>query len=87
MLARYLRAAGLDTALAMESATDAEILREAIDQGLRLLTANRKITEHNAAMCHVLQLPFGSLDLQAAVLSNQFGIYWNQPFLHPPPDR
>lgn len=75
-LARYLRAAGLDTALAVESATDAEILREAIDEGRWLLTADRKITEHKAARGHVLQLPFGSLDLQAAVLSGQFDIDW-----------
>jgi len=75
-LARYLRAAGLDTTLAVESATDAQILREAIDQGRWLLTADRKIMEHKAAKGHVIQLPFGSLDLQAAVLSNQFNIDW-----------
>jgi uncharacterized protein with PIN domain len=75
-LARYLRAAGLDAALAIESATDAEILREAIDEGRWLLTADRKITEHKAAQGHVIQLPFGSLDLQAAVLSGQFDIDW-----------
>jgi len=75
-LARYLRAAGLDTTLAVESATDAQILREAIDEGRWLLTADRKITEHKAAKGHVIQLPFGSLDLQAAVLGEQFGIDW-----------
>lgn len=75
-LARYLRAAGLDTTLAIESATDAQILREAIDQSRWLLTADRKITEHKAAKDHVIQLPFGSLDLQAAVLSGQFDIDW-----------
>jgi hypothetical protein len=75
-LARYLRAAGLDTTLAIESATDAQTLRVAIDEGRWLLTADRKITEHKAAKGHVIQLPFGSLDLQAAVLSNQFNIDW-----------
>ncbi len=75
-LARYLRAAGLDATLAIESATDAEILREAIGEGRWLLTADRKITEHKAAKGHVLQLPFGSLDLQAAVLDGQFDIDW-----------
>jgi len=75
-LARYLRAAGLDTTLANETATDAQILREAIDEGRWLLTADRKITEHKAAKGHVIQLPFGSLDLQAAVLSGQFDIDW-----------
>jgi len=75
-LARYLRAAGLDTTLAVESATDAQILHEAIDQGRWLLTADRKITEHKAAKGRVIQLPFGSLGLQAAVLSGQFDIDW-----------
>lgn len=75
-LARHLRAAGVDTTLAVESATDAEILREAIDEGRWLLTADRKITEHKAAKGRVIQLPFGSLGLQAAVLSGQFDIDW-----------
>lgn len=75
-LARYLRAAGLDTALAIASASDAQILREAIDEDRWLLTADRKITEHKAARGHVIQLPFGSIDIQAAVLSGQFDIDW-----------
>ncbi len=75
-LARYLRSAGLDTTLAVESATDTEILREAIAEGRWLLTADRKVTEHKAAKGRVIQLPFGSLDLQAAVLSGQFDIDW-----------
>ena len=75
-LARYLRAAGLDTTLALGTATDAQILREAIDEGRWLLTSDRKITEHKAANGHVIQLPFASLDLQAAVLSGQFNIDW-----------
>jgi hypothetical protein len=75
-LARYLRAAGLDTTLAIESATDAETLREAINEGRWLLTADRKIAAHKAAKGRVIQLPFGSLDLQAAVLSGQFDIDW-----------
>ncbi len=75
-LARYLRAAGLDTTLAVESATDAQILRVAIDEGRWLLTADRKITEHKAAKGRVIQLPFGALDLQAAVLSGRFDIDW-----------
>jgi uncharacterized protein with PIN domain len=75
-LARYLRAGGLDTTLAAESASDAQVLREAIDEGRWLLTVDRKITEHKAARNHVIQLPFGSLDLQAAVLSGLFNIDW-----------
>jgi len=75
-LARYLRAAGLDTTLADPSASDADILREAIDQDRWLLTADRKITQHKAAKGHVIQLPFGSLDIQAAALSARFDIDW-----------
>jgi len=75
-LARYLRAAGLDTTLAGASATDAQILREAIDEDRWLLTADRKIMEHRAAKDRVIQLPFGSLDIQAAVLSGKFDIDW-----------
>lgn len=75
-LARYLRAAGLDTTLAVSSASDAQILREAIDEERWLLTADRKIMEHKAANGHVIQLPFGSLDAQAAMLSAQFEIDW-----------
>ena len=73
---RYLRAAGLDATLADASATDAQILREAIDQDRWLLTADRKIMEHKAANGRAIQLPFGSLDAQAAVLRVMFEIDW-----------
>ncbi|MGE5028261.1 MAG: Mut7-C RNAse domain-containing protein [Betaproteobacteria bacterium] len=75
-LARYLRAAGLDTALADPFATDAQILRKAIDEERPLLTADRKIMAHKAANGHVIQLPFGSLDAQAAELGARFAIDW-----------
>jgi len=75
-LARFLRAAGLDTTLADSSASDAHILREAIDEERWLLTADRKIMEHKAAKGHVIQMPFGSLDAQAATLNTLFAIDW-----------
>lgn len=75
-LARYLRAAGLDTTLADSAATDAQILREAIEQDRWLLTADRRIMEHKAARGRAIQLPFGSLDTQAACLTERFGIDW-----------
>ena len=75
-LARYLRAAGLDITLADPAASDAQILREAIDGQRWLLTADRKMMEHKAANGHAIQLPFGSLDEQASVLSEKFGIDW-----------
>lgn len=75
-LARYLRAAGLDTTLADSSASDAQILREAINQDRWLLTADRKIMEHKNANGRAILLPFGSLDKEAAALSARFGIDW-----------
>ena len=85
-LARYLRAAGLDTTLAVESATDAQILRIAIDEGRWLLTADRKITEHKAAKGRVIQLPFGTLDLQAGSPERTIRHRLAQSRLHPLPD-
>ncbi|MHB0985770.1 MAG: Mut7-C RNAse domain-containing protein [Sulfuricella sp.] len=75
-LARYLRAAGLDIALADPAASDAQILHDAIDGQRWLLTADRKMMEHKAANGRAIQLPLGSLDDQAAVLSEKFGIDW-----------
>lgn len=75
-LARYLRAAGIDTTLADATASDAQILREAIEQDRWLLTADRKIMDHKAAKDRVIQLPFGSLDAQAAALNARFDIDW-----------
>lgn len=75
-LARYLRAAGLDTTLADASASDAQILQEAISEERWLLTADRKIGEHKAAVGCAIQLPFGSLDAQAAALNTLFEIDW-----------
>lgn len=75
-LARYLRAAGLDTTLADSHASDAQILREASAQDRWLLTADRRIMEHKAAKGRAIQLPFGSLDAQAAFLTDKFGIDW-----------
>lgn len=75
-LARYLRAAGIDTALADSSATDAEILRQAADEGRILLTCDRKIMEHKAALGRTLLLPHGSLEAQAAALNREYGLNW-----------
>lgn len=75
-LARYLRAAGLDTTLADPTAPDAHILRLAIEQDRWLLTTDRGFALHKAADGHVIQLPFGSLDAQAATLTARFRIDW-----------
>jgi uncharacterized protein with PIN domain len=75
-LARYLRAAGIDTAMAGNGAADAEILRQAADEGRILLTCDRKIMEHKAALGRTLLLPHGSLEAQAAALNREFGLDW-----------
>lgn len=75
-LARYLRAAGYDTALADNAAADREVLRQAVDEGRWLLTADRKIIEHKAARGRVVMLPHGSLDAQTKVLGKHFIMDW-----------
>ncbi|MEW5942744.1 MAG: Mut7-C RNAse domain-containing protein [Pseudomonadota bacterium] len=73
---RYLRAAGFDTALADNHASDAEILRQAAAEDRWLLTADYRIMEHKAAAGRAVLLPFGSLDAQAQVLKSRFELDW-----------
>lgn len=75
-LARYLRAAGYDTALAGNAAADREVLRQAAEEGRWLLTADRKIIEHRLAQGRVVMLPLDSLDGQAKVLNMHFAMDW-----------
>ena len=75
-LARYLRAAGYDTAQADNAAADREVLRQAVEEDRWLLTADRKIIEHKAARGRVVMLPLGSLDKQAKVLNMHFTMDW-----------
>jgi len=75
-LARYLRAAGYDTAQADNADADREVLRQAVEEGRWLLTADRKIVEHKAAHGRVVMLPLGSLDEQAKVLNMHFTMDW-----------
>lgn len=76
--ARYLRAAGYDTALAGDAAADREVLRQAIDENRYLLTADRKIIEHKAARGRVFILTQGSLDAQAKALGRYFAMDWTR---------
>lgn len=75
-LARYLRAAGFDADLADSGAADAEILRQAAEEGRILLTCDKKIVEHKASRGRMLLLPHGSLEAQAASLNREFGLNW-----------
>ncbi len=80
-LARYLRAAGYDTALAENGETDAALLRRAHDEGRRFLTCDRLVFEHKAAQGVALLLPAGDLDILAKVLRERAGVDWlHRPF-------
>lgn len=74
--ARYLRAAGYDTALAGNQAMDRDILRQAREEGRYLLTVDQKILEHKAARGRVVLLPHASLDAQAQALGRHFDLDW-----------
>lgn len=75
-LARYLRAAGYDTAQAADGLADRDILLQAIAEGRWLLTLDRKIIEHKAARGRVVTLCHGSLDDQVGMLSRYFAMDW-----------
>lgn len=80
-LARYLRAAGFDTRLAADGAKDAQILREAVVEDRWLVTRDRQILEHKAAIGRVVLLPPGDMDSHAAHLAQRFNLNWlQQPF-------
>lgn len=80
-LARYLRAAGFDTRLASNGAKDAQILREAVLEERWLVTLDKQILEHKAAIGRVVLLPPGDMDSHAAHLARRFNLNWlHQPF-------
>jgi uncharacterized protein with PIN domain len=68
-LARFLRAAGFDTRLACDGASDSQILREAADEERWLLTLDRRIMEHKAEgrAAHYARVPVASRPLAQAV--------------------
>lgn len=74
--ARYLRAAGYDTALAGSDAADRDVVRQANEQDRWLLTLDRGIGDHKAARERVVILAHGTLDEQARMLSRYFAMDW-----------
>lgn len=74
-LARYLRAAGYDTALASGGAPDQVWLAVAQREHRILLTCDRAIAARSGR-AHVLALRQGSLDEQATALSEGLAIDW-----------
>ena len=75
-LARYLRAAGYDTAMASGGAPDRQWLEVARREARTLLTCDRQLLRHKAARGRVLWLRQGALDQQAFVLREELGVDW-----------
>ena len=75
-LARWLRAAGYDTAVPADGSSDRDLLQCARAEGRLLLTRDRKLLEHRGAVGAVLLLRCESLDRCAAVLSRALGLDW-----------
>ncbi|MEN6586672.1 MAG: Mut7-C RNAse domain-containing protein, partial [Sulfuricella sp.] len=75
-LARYLRAAGYDTAVAADAAADRDIIRQAAEEGRWLLTMDRKIQDHKAARGLLVVLAHAELDAQARELGGRFAMDW-----------
>jgi uncharacterized protein with PIN domain len=75
-LARYLRAAGYDTALAAGHERDAELVAQAAQEQRWLLTLDRQILEHKAGAGRVLLFGHGSVAEQARRLVAQLGLDW-----------
>ncbi|HEY5995092.1 MAG TPA: Mut7-C RNAse domain-containing protein [Gallionellaceae bacterium] len=75
-LCRYLRAAGFDTLLAQNGASDAELLRLCHEQGRQFLTRDRLVGEHKAARGVALILPHENLDHLAAILGAHYRLDW-----------
>ncbi len=75
-LCRYLRAAGYDTLLANNGASDAELLRQCIAEGRYLLTQDTLIRRHKASNGIALIMPHAPLDDLAAEVGGRFQLDW-----------
>ena len=75
-LCRYLRAAGYDTLLASNGASDADLLRQCHAEGRYFLTQDTLIREHKAADGIALILPHARLDKLAALVGTHFNLDW-----------
>lgn len=75
-LARYLRAAGYDTALASGGAADRDLVALARHEHRCLLTCDRGIAEHKAARGIAIILPRAPLDVLASELATKLHVEW-----------
>jgi len=82
-LARWLRAAGYDTALAQPGISDRELLRQATSEQRLLITRDRKLLEHRHDPGTIVLLLGNSVDECVTELSRKLPIDW----LHAPFSR
>jgi len=75
-LARWLRAAGYDTALVEPGHTDRQLLQRARRENRIVLTCDRKILEHRAAVGNAVPLESGRVEGQIHALSDSVKIDW-----------
>ncbi|MEJ5211589.1 MAG: Mut7-C RNAse domain-containing protein [Burkholderiales bacterium] len=75
-LARWLRAAGYDTALAAPDAPDDALVRRAVLEDRWLLTLDRQIADHRAGRGRVIVLEHGPVAVQAARLAETLALDW-----------
>lgn len=75
-LGRWLRAAGYDTVIAGPGLDDRTLVAQALSEGRRLLTRDRKMLEFRGAADTVLLLANGDMDTWASELSRRLGVDW-----------
>lgn len=75
-LARWLRAAGHDTAVAVPGTPDRELTRRAVAEDRVLLTRDRRLAVDRPAAARVVVLPHEALDATARRLVAELGLDW-----------
>jgi len=80
-LGRWLRAAGYDTAIAGQGASDRDIVDQAVSEERVLITCDRKMEERRLARGRLVVLESQGLHAQAREIANILAIDWTwRPF-------
>lgn len=82
-LARWLRAAGYDTALPEPGTADRALVARAVAENRTIISRDRKLAEFRAARGRLVRLPEDGLEAAVAALSAALAIDW----LHRPLSR
>lgn len=81
-LGSWLRAAGYDTIIEVNSRNDYEVLKQALAEHRYLITRDRKLSEYRRAPGTVILLECDSLEECIAALCKQLDIDWlHEPFV------